>query len=60
MSGAWFCLMPKVQNNWDLTGIERNFCSKDREDMVKFQAVKTIALESVDFFPKEMELLGKT
>lgn len=36
MSGAWFCLMPKVQNNWDLTGIERNFCSKDREDMVKF------------------------
>lgn len=35
------------------------FCSKDRENMVKFQAVKTIALESVDFFQKEWNCLKK-
>lgn len=41
------------------TGIERNFCSKDRENMVEFYAVKTIALESADFFQREWNCLEK-
>lgn len=34
------------------------FCSRYREKMVKFQAVKIIALESVDFF-REWNCLDK-
>jgi len=42
-----------------ITEIKGNFCSKDRENMVKFWEEKTIALERVDFFQREWNCLEK-